>query len=373
MSRITFYCTSTPDPEPNSSFSVLSFNANDLRNKLNELHVISSVQNPDVICITETFGSSRYTDTFFHLPNYSMFRQDRLCHGGGGIIIYVCDQLSCQVISSVAHPSGLWEAMTCRIVSQNQSIIPVQITCMYRTPSGMTQTSLKDFIEYFSSSSKLCTDIHTIVLGDFNFPQINWELNLCHHSGDSPENQFLSTMNDNHLSQIVNFPTRFRAGQRPSLLDLVLLHDELLVQSLDTLPAIGKSDHIILSIILTIPIQLKVNKNLRFNFHKADFTLIDSIIGSINWEEEFRNLHCEEALEILHCFLLTICHNLVPQSKPSNSTTSRAPWMNRDIKTLINKKNRLWDKYKLSPSPSNLQNYKQLRNSLTLTIRQKKS
>ena len=146
-------------------------------------------------------------------------------------------------------------------------------------------------------------------------------------------------MNDNHLSQIVNFLTSFRAGQTPSLLDLVLLHDDLLVQSLDSQPSIGKSDHVILSLILNIPTQLKFNSNTRFNFHKADFTLINSILDTINWKDEFHNLSCEEALEVLHCFLMTICHNLIPKSVPSNTAVSRTPWMSRSIKKLINKKN----------------------------------
>ena len=174
------------------------------------------------------------------------------------------------------------------------------------------------------------------------------------------------------MTQIVSFPTRFRNGQNPSLLDLVLLHDELLVQSLDSFPGIGKSDHVILSLVLNIPITLKVNKNAKFNFQKADYNLMNSIINCINWEAEFQNLSCDEALEIFHCFLLTICHNLLPQSKPPVFSSSHAPWMSRDIKKLVNKKKRAWDKYKLHPTVNNLEAYKQIRNSLTSNIRQKK-
>jgi hypothetical protein len=104
-------------------------------------------------------------------------------------------------------------------------------------------------------------------------------------------------MNDNHLSQLVTFPTRFRPGQTPSLLDLILLHDELIVQSLGSLPGIGKSDHIILSLVLHFPTQRKLNPNIKFNFHKADFLLINSIIDSIDWDSEFHTLNCDEALK----------------------------------------------------------------------------
>ena len=340
---------------------------------MNELHVISSLHNSDIICITETFGTPNYLDAFFCLPNYSMFRQDRLCHGGGGIIVYARQHLSCQVISSVSHPSGSWEAMSCRISLQSPSNTSLQISCIYRAPGDMTPSSLADFINYIHNASVFNNAFHTVILGDFNFPKINWELNLCNYPVNSPAHQFLSTINDNHLSQIVNFATRFREGQIPSLLDLVLLHDELLVQSLDSLPGIGKSDHVTLSLVLNLPTELKFNRNARFNFHKADFILINSIIDSINWEEEFLDLTCEDAVEVLQCFLLTICHNLIPQSQPSSPNLSRSPWMSRSVKKLVNKKKRIWDLYKKHPTAHNWQNYKHIRNSLTSIIREKKA
>jgi len=176
--------------------SIFSCNANDLRNKLNELHSISCVYKPDVICITETFGCAINTDSFFHLPNYKLFRQDRLTRGGGGIIIYIRDHLSCQIISSTSHTSGLWEGMTCSVFSE--STLPLRIVCMYRTPGRMPPFILSDFIDYFKISSSFNNNFHTIVLGDFNLPKINWDLNLCIDSIDSPASHFLSAMNDMH-------------------------------------------------------------------------------------------------------------------------------------------------------------------------------
>jgi len=98
-----------------STLSVLYFNANDLRNKINELFTITNTYNPDVLCITETFATSNYNDLFFHLPGYFLLRQDRIVRGGGGIILYIRNGLSYQLDSSVAHSSGLWEAIVCTI------------------------------------------------------------------------------------------------------------------------------------------------------------------------------------------------------------------------------------------------------------------
>jgi hypothetical protein len=97
------------------------------------------------------------------------------------------------------------------------------------------------------------------------------------------------------------------------------------------------------------------------------------MIDSIDWQTEFLNLSCEDALEVLQCFLLSICRNLIPFSKPPKPGPSQPPWMCREIKKLINKKKRMLDMYMASPSEPNLLNYKKIRNSLTATIRQKKS
>ena len=324
-----------------------------------------------MICITETFGSFLNNDLFFHLPGYFLLRQDRLTRGGGGIIIYVRNGLSYQLESSIAHTSGLWEAMICTIFSPSST--PLKIVCVYRSPGNMIQSSLEEFIDYFRNNSTLNMDFNTIIVGDFNFPQINWDLNLCNAPADSPAQLFLSTVVNSHLFQIVNSPTRFRAGQTPNILDLVLVHDELSIQSLESLPGIGKSDHVMLLITVQFFNELKFNPNTKFNFNKADFDLINSIINSINWQNEFHGLNCDDALEVLNCFLLTLCHSFIPQTKISPPKFNKAPWMSRDIKTLINRKKHSWDIYKLNPTESNLRNFKQNRNSLTAIIRKRKS
>ena len=90
-----------------STLSLLHFNANDLRNKTNELCTIANTYNPDVLCITETFATFSYDNLFFHLPGYYLLRQDRTTRGGGGVFIYIRNGLSHQLDFSIAHSSGL--------------------------------------------------------------------------------------------------------------------------------------------------------------------------------------------------------------------------------------------------------------------------
>ena len=75
--------------------------------------------------------------------------------------------------------------------------------------------------------------------------EINWS--FC----ESSENQehisvFLEGIKDFFLFQHVREPTRFREGQIPSILDLILTNEENMVEKIDYLQSLGKSDHVVL-------------------------------------------------------------------------------------------------------------------------------
>ena len=69
---------------------------------------------------------------------------------------------------------------------------------------------------------------HLLIMGAFNFPEVD-----C--------------LQDNFLFQEVIFNTRYREGQQPSLLDLVIVNEEhsLLTTLLQSKSPPGKSDHIV--------------------------------------------------------------------------------------------------------------------------------
>ena len=73
-----------------------------------------------------------------------------------------------------------------------------------------------------------------IVFGDFNYPNINWEIKSL--AGISVSSAlFLDTINDLFLNQLVSEPTRYRHGQKSNLLDLVLTNHCYIVNDILTL------------------------------------------------------------------------------------------------------------------------------------------
>ena len=82
-------------------FSVMYFNCRSLLPKLDELTALCSANNPDIVCLVETWLSADILDTEVSIPNYSILRLDRNRHGGGVALYFVtrfCTMFYCVVL-----------------------------------------------------------------------------------------------------------------------------------------------------------------------------------------------------------------------------------------------------------------------------------
>ena len=126
---------------------------------------------------------------------------------------------------------------------------------------------------------------HTVIVGDFNSPEINWESWSVSSSETHPSFKFIECLRDNFLFQHVHSNTRHRFGQEPSCLDLVLSDKEEIIENLKIGGKLGANVHN--SILFNITCQFEkeaVNKQ-RPNFYKADYRLIREYLSQVNWSE----------------------------------------------------------------------------------------
>jgi len=83
--------------ENNNPLSIISLNARSIVNKMDELKLLVKDQEPDIICIVETWLTEDVFDSEINLENYQFVRRDRkneLKSKGGGIIVYIKDNIS---------------------------------------------------------------------------------------------------------------------------------------------------------------------------------------------------------------------------------------------------------------------------------------
>ena len=71
---------------------------------------------------------------------------------------------------------------------------------------------------------------HVLIMGDFNFKEIDWDNQSVNASDNHPATKFFDISQDLYLVQHVRMPTRHREGQRSSLLDLVFTNEQFMVR-----------------------------------------------------------------------------------------------------------------------------------------------
>ena len=110
--------------------------------------------------------------------------------------------------------------------------------CIYRSPTS-TIENLLDLNRMLKSTSDLRFS-HLLIVGDFNFKEINWSL------FESSENEshmafiFLEGIKDCFLFQQIREPARFREGQIPNSSDLIFTNEENMVDKINHLRSLGK-------------------------------------------------------------------------------------------------------------------------------------
>ena len=89
------------DQQPTSqSIGILSFNARRIVLKHNELCAVVEVNNPDIVCVAETWLDADITDSEIDLPGYQVHAQTRQEQAWWWCSI-LCKEYFC--ISSISH------------------------------------------------------------------------------------------------------------------------------------------------------------------------------------------------------------------------------------------------------------------------------
>ena len=121
------------------------------------------------------------------------------------------------------------------------------------------------------------------MVGDFDFPRINWPIKKPLDAKDGTS-LFVDFLLDSNLVQLVSKPTRFRSGQTPSTLSLVLTNDKHLISNLTLSAPIGKSDHSTIKFNIQTLHQDKPKYVLK-PVNKINFTNLKLCLSSRDWSD----------------------------------------------------------------------------------------
>lgn len=335
------------------SLKCLYTNATSLnRSKLNELVSLSTVEAPDLIFIAETWFKPT---SFTSLPNFNLSRLDRITHGGG-IAIYTNSRFKTNSVDCLKSCQS--EQLWIELVLPSESIL---IGCIYRPPASPTQSVVShaqanlEILKNIKKAKKLIDNKKfsgLLIVGDLNFPSIIWgpensyQLLSAH---TSPAGIFLSTLQDECLTQHVDFPTFIQANNTSkNTLDYVITESPARVSNLIGLPPLGSADqgHLILSWnlqLISSPNHRKVS-SIKYNYKKGDYVEINKFISNIDWVNKFNNQDINHCYQLFLNIYTNACDKFIPKIKINANPKYKSPWMTNDLLLLIKSKKHLFFK-----------------------------
>lgn len=320
------------------------------------------MEQPTVILITETWLNISHPDCLVDIPNYSLYRNDRLNQRGGGVCIYLLNSVikdTCvEVLDfSISGIETIW-------LKIRTNAITITLGNIYRPGSASTEatTDLCNVLKIISETHK-----NVIVFGDFNFPDIKWPLHSISDTNSNCENILTNMIANTNLEQLVTKPTRYRIGQVPSTLDLIITSDPSLFNDIKYLPPIGCSDHVTLSTCIQIILTKKIMSKL--NIWKANFSEISTDIS----KHLSSNVPSRD-IQDKWISLSQQIHNSIQIHAPVSHTSSfHKKWFNRDHFALRCHKIRLWKLYRRTGSLEYLTKHRRVANKLTCELRKARS
>ena len=114
--------------------------------------------------------------------------------------------------------------------------MPQHQTCGIK--SNLNHAHLREIIKEATDQNSS----HLLIMGDFNYSDINWRLDITPADLNHPSTMFRECLRDNFLFQHVYDPTHFRGSQTPNTLDLIVTNEEGMINKLELAAPIRKKN-----------------------------------------------------------------------------------------------------------------------------------
>ena len=145
-----------------------------------------------------------------------MLRRDRTIQSrGGGVTLYGAQHAHLQHFG-LSTPTGDAETLCCNLNVRGTSKLLIDL--VYRPLGNMVELDnnlVRELLSHIANAR------HLLLIGDFNTPHISWDQLTTDSSQNAFSSRLLRLAIEELLHQHVGEPSRYAAGNMPSLLDLI--------------------------------------------------------------------------------------------------------------------------------------------------------
>ncbi|MEW8547189.1 MAG: endonuclease/exonuclease/phosphatase family protein, partial [Candidatus Thiodiazotropha sp.] len=336
-------------------FSVVHYNVQSIMNKLDLIE--TEFRNFDVICLTETWLDIRTSDDLLDFKDFKLYRRDRIGDSHGGICVYVRNNIYSCRRNDLELPD-----IECVWIEVKTHNIKQLIGTFYRPPN-----SSNNVISTIEDSIGLAFDTNIkniLITGDFNLDILKQVSNkkvidLCQHY---------------NLEQLINEPTNFTETSS-TIIDLFLTANKnnvLLCGVGDPFLDQNVRYHCPIYCVFKFnKVQTPVYTRKIYLYDRGNYQSISDELSETDWNK-IKNNDIDIYANNLTEHILDLADKHIP-NKTIKIRKSDPSWLTNNIKRLIRKKKRLYDKYKKTNNMTDFENYKHIRNQVTNEIRKSKS
>ena len=340
------------------------------KNKLAEFQQLVVCNQFDFICVSETWLNDKVVDGEILPSTFTMHRRDRVSdeHERGGGVLLAC-RSDIHSIRRKDLESDDYEILVCEIRPDGGEKFAM-IVC-YNPPDG---TDRMGFVFALRNVLELCDQNfnHLCVLGDFNFPNIDWDTVSC-NSDNAETREFCDVVNEFSLFQLVHCPTH----KHGNTLDLILTNQPERFHETETWPGMFDSDHfpVVSNFKLRMPKRNGVPRTV-FDYRNGDYHGLKAYLGdTLGPNSEFFQTHSHfsddldsmwsDWLDVFECG----CKRFIPTRTIRDHGCPR--WIDKDVKHLSNRVNTARKNAKNRNTAPSWAKYRRLRNQLRNMTRAK--
>ena len=229
----------------------------------------------------------------------------------------------------------------CQVLFCKFAVAKTLVFVLYRPPDAPEESFsgalnfMQSYINKFDDSFQVC------ILGDFNFPNINWiNGDIRPAAGLGSLKRLLAVQDQLLLNQYISCPTR-----GASVLDLFFASNPFLVTNVSCQDTI-LSDHRLVDISVSDSFsggfgwgrQLKRGDPFgSLDFNRADFDLLNSKLSQIEWSDIFDGVSFEDVPELFTMVLFQVCEICIPARRPKSGKPKMLHALRRKKKRLFNR------------------------------------
>ena len=284
----------------------IRLNADNLRNKLDELSMLTYKYNPDVILVQELLPKTSgipHNTTQFCLGGYNLFTNEKSWKRV--LAIYIKNDIKAtQLDNSIIgqREESVWAEVR---LKNNDKLL---IGSVYRSPSATREASLElfDQIQHISGSQPS----HLLITGDLNLPDINWELESSPNSLTNLGTIFMECYRDGFLYQHVMAPTHHWHGCTPTTLDLVFSNEEGVVTDTSHLAPLGASCHNVMKFKFNCYFLINENHIQGYIWNRAGYQAMKSDAELIDWDHELAGKNTQQMWDTFESKLMSWWQNM---------------------------------------------------------------